>query len=89
MYQGCSDNVKYGIGVSKEFVDGAERRIVREVENGSFPMSAAAVDGQLMINLHNNQAGRQVYDRRDHKIKFFFEFRSWKSRFVENASVME
>uniref|UniRef100_A0A1I7XDF7 Protein Wnt n=1 Tax=Heterorhabditis bacteriophora TaxID=37862 RepID=A0A1I7XDF7_HETBA len=45
-YQGCSDNIQYGIAISREFVDAAEKN--RNVTNRS------------VINLHNNRAGRQV-----------------------------
>ena len=46
---GCSDHVQYGIGISREFVDAAER-----IKNAT---DAAAV------NLHNNRAGRQVLEK--------------------------
>ncbi|VDM83153.1 unnamed protein product [Strongylus vulgaris] len=45
-YQGCSDNVQYGIAISREFVDAAERG-----KNAS---------NRAILNLHNNRAGRQV-----------------------------
>ncbi|KJH49749.1 wnt family protein [Dictyocaulus viviparus] len=45
-YQGCSDNVQYGIAISREFVDAAERG-----KNASQ---------RSILNLHNNRAGRQV-----------------------------
>ncbi|RCN45562.1 wnt family protein [Ancylostoma caninum] len=45
-YQGCSDNVQYGIAISREFVDAAERG-----KNAS---------SRAILNLHNNRAGRQV-----------------------------
>ena len=63
MYQGCSDNVKFGIGVSKEFVDSAQRRVITtRDDNGTslLATSQLSADGMHMINLHNNQAGRQV-----------------------------
>uniref|UniRef100_A0AC35TX77 Protein Wnt n=1 Tax=Rhabditophanes sp. KR3021 TaxID=114890 RepID=A0AC35TX77_9BILA len=46
-WKGCSDNVQYGIGVSKDFVDGAEKG--RNISTN-----------QIIMNLHNNRAGRQV-----------------------------
>ncbi|VDL66058.1 unnamed protein product [Nippostrongylus brasiliensis] len=45
-YQGCSDNVQYGIAISREFVDAAERG-----KNASQ---------RAILNLHNNRAGRQA-----------------------------
>ncbi|KAL6734811.1 hypothetical protein Aduo_005311 [Ancylostoma duodenale] len=45
-YQGCSDNVQYGIAISREFVDAAERG-----KNAS---------NRAILNLHNNRAGRQT-----------------------------
>ncbi|CAI2347230.1 unnamed protein product [Caenorhabditis sp. 36 PRJEB53466] len=61
-YQGCSDNVKYGIGVSREFVDSAEKRIIIKNDNGTTTITQLSADGMHMINLHNNQAGRQVLE---------------------------
>ncbi|CEF70727.1 Protein Wnt-4 [Strongyloides ratti] len=46
-WRGCSDNVQYGIGVSKEFVDGGEKG--RNLSSQ-----------QVIMNLHNNRAGRQI-----------------------------
>lgn len=45
-FEGCSDNVQYGIGVSREFIDAAERA------RNSTELAT--------INLHNNRAGREV-----------------------------
>ncbi|CAI5441912.1 unnamed protein product [Caenorhabditis angaria] len=56
MYQGCSDNIKYGIGVSKEFVDAADRRPVKNDTNKTIE------ENVHVINLHNNQAGRKVLE---------------------------
>uniref|UniRef100_A0A1I7TG19 Protein Wnt n=2 Tax=Caenorhabditis tropicalis TaxID=1561998 RepID=A0A1I7TG19_9PELO len=66
MYQGCSDNVKFGIGVSKEFVDSAQRKVfITKDENGTslVDINQLSADGMHMINLHNNQAGRQVLEK--------------------------
>ncbi|CAB3404590.1 unnamed protein product [Caenorhabditis bovis] len=61
MYQGCSDNVKFGIGVSKEFVDAAERKpVFSEIAHNS---SRPIPENVHVINLHNNQAGRQVLEK--------------------------
>lgn len=46
-YRGCSDNVHYGVSVSAEFVDAAEKQ-----KNQSM-------DTRIM-NQHNNKAGREV-----------------------------
>ncbi|VDK64767.1 unnamed protein product [Anisakis simplex] len=48
-WSGCSDNVRYGIAVSKEFVDAGER--------GRNQSSQRKI-----MNLHNNNAGRQVLE---------------------------
>uniref|UniRef100_A0A914XVA2 Protein Wnt n=1 Tax=Panagrolaimus superbus TaxID=310955 RepID=A0A914XVA2_9BILA len=46
-YKGCSDNVHYGIAVSKEFLEAAERH-----KNHSHE--------RKLMNEHNNRAGREV-----------------------------
>jgi hypothetical protein len=46
---GCSDNLKFGRNVSKSFIDGQEMLITRR---RIF----------RMVNLHNNEAGRQVIE---------------------------
>lgn len=46
-WNGCSDNVRYGIAVSRAFVDAAEKGKNQSVE-------------RKIMNLHNNNAGRQV-----------------------------
>lgn len=48
-FEGCSDNIHYGIGVSREFIDASER-----VKNKSE---------ESRLNLHNNRAGREVIER--------------------------
>ncbi|MFH4976457.1 hypothetical protein AB6A40_003166 [Gnathostoma spinigerum] len=48
-WSGCSDNVRYGMAVSREFVDSGERG-----KNNSHQ--------KRIMNLHNNQAGRQVLE---------------------------
>ncbi|CAD6192044.1 unnamed protein product [Caenorhabditis auriculariae] len=55
-YQGCSDNVKYGIAISREFVDAAEQK--QRLANGTTITHPDSV-----INLHNNRAGRQVLEK--------------------------
>uniref|UniRef100_A0A915EEQ8 Protein Wnt n=1 Tax=Ditylenchus dipsaci TaxID=166011 RepID=A0A915EEQ8_9BILA len=46
-YKGCSDNVHYGIAVSADFVDAAERNKNQSQE-------------RRLMNEHNNRAGREV-----------------------------
>jgi len=46
-YKGCSDNVNYGIAISKEFLEAAERHKNQTQE-------------RRLMNEHNNRAGRQV-----------------------------
>uniref|UniRef100_A0A183DT50 Protein Wnt n=1 Tax=Gongylonema pulchrum TaxID=637853 RepID=A0A183DT50_9BILA len=47
-WNGCSDNVRYGVAVSRAFADAAEKGKNQTVE-------------RRIMNLHNNNAGRQVY----------------------------
>lgn len=48
-WAGCSDNVMFGTAFSKKFTD-ARERLKRN-------------NGRSLMNLHNNQAGRQVRKR--------------------------
>lgn len=48
-WAGCSDNVMFGSAFSKQFTDARER-----LKNSN---------GRAMMNLHNNQAGREVRAR--------------------------
>ncbi|EJW73127.1 hypothetical protein WUBG_15965, partial [Wuchereria bancrofti] len=45
-WNGCSDNVRYGVAVSRAFADAAERGKNQTLE-------------RKIMNLHNNNAGRQ------------------------------
>ncbi|KAK6046964.1 wnt family protein [Cooperia oncophora] len=54
-YQGCSDNVQYGIAISREFVDAAER--------------GKNATQRAILNLHNNRAGRQVGIRKFYTVQ--------------------
>ena len=47
-WSGCSDNIAYGSGLSKRFVDSREWRGVKKNRKKS------------LMNLHNNEAGRKV-----------------------------
>ena len=47
-WAGCSDDIDYGIEFSKKFVDARERG--RKAENPA----------RVLMNLHNNNAGRMV-----------------------------
>lgn len=47
LYRGCSDNIHYGIAVSTDFVDSAEKQKNQSQE-------------QRLMNEHNNRAGRKV-----------------------------
>lgn len=46
-YRGCSDNVHFGMAVSAEFVDAAEKHKNQSLET-------------RLMNQHNNRAGREV-----------------------------
>lgn len=52
LWGGCGDNLNYGYRFSKEFVDARERE--KTSEKGSMESA------RLMMNLHNNEAGRRV-----------------------------
>ncbi|XP_037085380.1 protein Wnt-4a-like [Pollicipes pollicipes] len=49
-WSGCSDNIAYGSGLSKRFVDSREWRGVKKNRKKS------------LMNLHNNEAGRKVLE---------------------------
>lgn len=53
-WAGCSDNVMYGTAFSKRFTDARER-----LKN---------TNGRSLMNLHNNQAGREVSRRNQSRI---------------------
>lgn len=52
LWGGCGDNLNYGYRFSKEFVDARERE-------KSYPKGSQE-SARLLMNLHNNEAGRRV-----------------------------
>lgn len=52
LWGGCGDNLNYGYRFSKEFVDARERE-------KSYPKGSSD-SARLLMNLHNNEAGRRV-----------------------------
>ncbi|KAL6456542.1 hypothetical protein MHYP_G00350860 [Metynnis hypsauchen] len=52
LWGGCGDNLNYGYRFSKEFVDARERE--KTYEKGSMESA------RLLMNLHNNEAGRRM-----------------------------
>ncbi|CAJ0572342.1 unnamed protein product, partial [Mesorhabditis spiculigera] len=52
--EGCSDNVKYGNLISREFVDAADKA------HGKAKSNSSAQAEQTVVNLHNNRAGREA-----------------------------
>lgn len=52
LWGGCGDNLNYGYRFSREFVDARERE-------KSFPKGSHE-NARLLMNLHNNEAGRRV-----------------------------
>ncbi|XP_048345723.1 protein Wnt-5a-like [Sphaerodactylus townsendi] len=52
LWGGCGDNIDYGYRFAKEFVDARERE--RIYQKGSYE------SGRILMNLHNNEAGRRV-----------------------------
>ncbi|KAJ1525928.1 hypothetical protein ONE63_009116 [Megalurothrips usitatus] len=53
---GCSDNLEYGLQFSRRFVDAPERTKA----NSGDPKARKAYAVRARMNLHNNEAGRQV-----------------------------
>lgn len=54
LWGGCGDNVHYGYRFAREFVDARERE--KNYPRGSLEHA------RMLMNLHNNEAGRQVWD---------------------------
>lgn len=52
LWGGCGDNLNYGYRFSKEFVDAREREKTYE--------KTSMESARLLMNLHNNEAGRRV-----------------------------
>ncbi|KAK2899095.1 hypothetical protein Q8A67_010513 [Cirrhinus molitorella] len=52
LWGGCGDNLNYGYRFSKEFVDARERE--KTLTKGSMESA------RLLMNLHNNEAGRRI-----------------------------
>ena len=53
LWAGCGDNLPYGYKFSKMFVDGRE-------ELGSGDTQDLSQISRILMNLHNNEAGRRV-----------------------------
>lgn len=52
LWGGCGDNLNYGYRFSKEFVDARERE--KTYSKGSIESA------RILMNIHNNEAGRMV-----------------------------
>ena len=52
LWGGCGDNIEYGYRFAKEFVDARERERIHA--KGSYESA------RILMNLHNNEAGRRV-----------------------------
>ena len=52
LWGGCGDNIDYGYRFAKEFVDARERERIHA--KGSYESA------RILMNLHNNEAGRRV-----------------------------
>lgn len=59
----CSDNLKFGVQFSRKFVDAPERSKTWENKNV-----------RNLMNLHNNEAGRQVKKLQIEKYHFYVLF---------------
>lgn len=58
LWGGCGDNIDYGYRFAKEFVDARERERIHA--KGSYESA------RILMNLHNNEAGRRVSARGVH-----------------------
>ncbi|XP_042206259.1 protein Wnt-4-like [Homarus americanus] len=57
-WSGCSDNIAYGVSLSKRFVDARDRKVVKRKKlNNNRRVSSRA-----LMNLHNNEAGRKLIE---------------------------
>ena len=73
LWGGCGDNLNYGYRFSKEFVDARERE--KSYPKGSYESA------RLLMNLHNNEAGRRVRDRdhmHQHTYKGILDVSRWE-----------
>jgi len=50
-WAGCSDNIDYGVSLSRSFVDAKDHKMSRKKGNKT---------SKALMNLHNNEAGRKV-----------------------------
>lgn len=56
-WSGCSDNIAYGVSLSKRFVDARDRKLVQRNKARGKKVSSRA-----LMNLHNNEAGRKLIE---------------------------
>ncbi|KAK8732073.1 hypothetical protein OTU49_007173 [Cherax quadricarinatus] len=56
-WSGCSDNIAYGVSLSKRFVDARDRKLVKKKKSSKHRVSSRA-----LMNLHNNEAGRKLIE---------------------------
>lgn len=56
---GCNDDVKFGMSLSKMFVDAPEYN-ARSVADRKMRSAARVKRGRYLMNLHNNEVGRLV-----------------------------
>ena len=59
LWGGCGDNVHYGYRFAREFVDARERE-------KNYPRGSRE-HARTLMNLHNNEAGRQVQRNKTHR----------------------
>lgn len=63
LWGGCGDNIDYGYRFAKEFVDARERE--RIYQKGSYESA------RILMNLHNNEAGRRVSSSKGDSFQLF------------------
>ncbi|RXG70934.1 Protein Wnt-4 [Armadillidium vulgare] len=59
-WEGCSDNIAYGISLSKRFVDAKDVHLIRKSKRIKRNKKQRSRVARSLMNLHNNEAGRKI-----------------------------